>query len=1019
MCRSLLFLLKNQYRCIGLIFCLQFTCLVWAVGHTGGRIMNTSLEWSTENPINTVYEDKTITGQVVDVEGNALIGVNVLVKGSTNGTATDFEGKFTLENVAENAVLLITYIGYKSQEVLVSDQTVLYIVLESDSELLDEVVVVGYGTTRTKDVTGSAKSVKSEDFNKGIINSPEQLLQGKVAGVNVNASSGEPGSPLNITVRGPGGVRTGSTPLFVIDGFALDNSSIGSATNPLSFLNPDDIESIDVLKDASATAIYGSRGANGVVLITTKKGKEGSSALNYSANVGLSTLANPIDVFSADEFRRNLNALGVQFIDEGGNTDWQKEISRTAITQNHNLSLSGGTAKLKYFGSFGIQDQEGILIGSQLNRYSGRVNLNQILLKDKLSVDVNLTASSTKNDRPPVQSMIADALTANPTYIPYNPDGSIYHYLDGTNPLLSNELSQDFTRTTRILGNISPSLTIIEGLVYKLNFGVDLSNTSRDFQDQPNEEPLRLGRFQNNTNRNLNKLIENYLTYSFSNSIHQISALIGHSYQKIDLTGRSFSINTFPINGIDPVYNPGLGQELDLANNKPSGFAIINELQSFFSRVNYQFNNRYLATATLRVDGSSKFGDNNKYGVFPSFSLGWRLSEEAFLKGSIFTDLKIRAGWGLTGNQEIPPKITQASFNSSISSSSSYPLNSSSSYPAGTTYSRLANPDIQWEVSSQTDIGLDFALFNGAIEGSMDYFNKISKDILLEVIPSDPVQPAGTFWTNVPDMEISNKGFELDLNYRKTLTNDLSFVMGGNITFIDNEVTNSPYTVIPSGAASGPGLTSATINGYINGRPIGSFYLKEFIGFDEIGESVFRDIDGDGIISDNDRVASETALPNKIYNINASLAFKGFDLAVNFNGVAGNMVYDNTANANFYKLRLSKGLNAIPEAIEFENESINNSAPVSSRYLKDAAFFRLNNLSLGYNLDTRKLGFGDWVSHLRFSLTGQNLFLITKYNGFDPDVNTDRAINGISSYGVDYLSYPKAKSFLFGLSIGL
>ncbi len=965
--------------------------------------------------------DTNIKGKVIDeTTGEALVGCTVLEKGTKNGVNTDANGAFSISARNADAVLVIGYIGYLSQEIRVGNQSNIVVKLSPNAQELNEVLVIGYGITSSKDVTGSAKSIKSKDFNTGIITSPEQLLQGKVSGVNITSASGEPGSPLNISVRGPGGIRSGSTPLFVLDGFALDNSGTGGAVNPLTFLNPEDIEAIDVLKDASATAIYGARGANGVILITTKKGKSGTSKLSYTTNFGVSQIARPIDVFTADEFRSELTKLNIPFVDDKGNTDWQKEITRQAFTQNHNLTLSGGNEKLKYFGSFGLQKQEGIMKGSNLDRYNGRINLNQNFWENRLSVDANFSASNTKNVRAPFQSMIGSALTANPTYSARGTDGKLKVYPDGTNPLLTLELDQDYNNNFRILGNISPSLTIFKGLVYKLNYGVDYSNNSRDFQSKPNKEPLREGRLDTYNTFNTNKLIENYLTYSFTNKIFGLSVLGGHSYQKIFLQGRNYSINKFPINGIEPRYNPGFGQDLTYINNAPDGYAVVNELQSYFSRANFEYKDKYLATATVRADGSSKFGSNNKYGIFPSFSLGWRLSEESFLKSSgLFDDLKIRAGWGLTGNQEIPSKITQALFTSTLSATSSYPLDGTKNYPAGTTYARLANPDIQWEVSQQIDLGVDFSLIKGSLSGSVDYFNKVSKDILLEVIPADPVQPAGTIWTNVKDMEIVNKGLELELLFRKSINKNFKFELGGNVTFIDNMVKNSPYTVIPSGSASGSGLTSATINGYLNNQPIGTFFLKEFIGFDEKGISKFTDITGDGNVSDNDRIAAGTALPNKIFNLNGNISFRGFDLNANFNGVSGNKVYDNTANANFYKLRLSKSINTTAEAIAFPEESINNSAPISTRYLKDGGFFRLNNLSLGYNFNTKKLGIQSFIPNMRLSVTGQNLFVITKYDGFDPDVNTDRAINGVLSYGIDYLTYPKAKSFLVGLTIGL
>jgi len=1015
--------LRNRVLRSGL---LQFTVLCGLCTTTFAATLETG-----KIPPAALLQEITLTGKVVTAgTTEGLPGVTVLLTttdgGNKQGATTTENGTFTFTRLQTGTRYNIefSYIGFEKQSVAnflltESNNNSLVVNLKESTSNLGEVVVVGYGSTTKKDITGSVKSLKSSDFNTGIINSPEQLFQGKVAGVNVTSATGEPGGTLSINVRGPGSVRSGASPLFVVDGMALDNSSTGGATNPMSFLNPQDIESIDVLKDASATAIYGSRGANGVILITTKKGKSGRSMVTYSGSLGFSKMARPIDVLTADEFRTEVAKLGGALIDNGGNTDWQKEISRTAQTQNHNLSLGGGTDKLSYFGSFGAQKQEGVIKNNQLNRYTGRINISQKLMDDRITVDVNLNASNIRNERPNIQGVIGSAIASNPTYLAYGPDGKPFQYQDGTNPLITLGLEKDITTTNRVLGSISPSVTIIKGLVYKLNFGIDHSTSTQDNQKLENLVPQQTGRLEAANRINSNRLIENYLTYTLDKNKHSMSALVGHSYQRFFLQTRVFSANKFPISDLEPIYNPGLAQELTMVSNKPSGSATRNELQSFFSRVNYQYNDKYLLTATVRVDGSSKFGSNNKYGVFPSFSAGWRLSEENFLKSSPFSDLKLRAGWGRTGNQEIPPKITQALFSSSVSGTTTYPIYNDKAYPAGTTFSRLANPDIQWEVSSQTDLGLDFALFQGALSGTIDYFNKVSSDILLEVIPSDPVQPAGTYWTNVKDMKITNQGTELELNYRKSLASGLRFDIGGNITFIKNKVENSPYSVISSGSAQGPGLTSATINGYINNQPIGTFFLQEFTGFDDKGISTYRDINGDGISNDKDRISVGTALPTKMFSVNGNVAYKGFDLTANFNGVSGNKLYDNTANSYFSKVRLSRGLNVTPDAFADPKEAINNPAPVSTRYLKSGAYFRLNNLALGYNLNTVALGIDKYVQTVRLSVTGQNLFVFTKYNGYDPEVNNDRNIGGVSSYGIDYLSYPKAKSVIFGLVIGL
>lgn len=959
-----------------------------------------------------------VTGKITDDQGAALPGASIIERGTTNGTVSNSEGNFALTVSSSDAVLVFSFVGTVSQQIPVGNQNQINVQLLQDASLLSEVVVVGYGTQEKNDVTGSMATIRSNEFNRGVISSPQQLLQGKIAGVNVTSASGEPGAIQNITVRGPGSIRTGSTPLFVVDGLPLDNSSTGGATDPLNFLNPQDIESIDVLKDASATAIYGARGANGVILITTRKGKAGRSAVTYSANMGISTLARKIDVYGADEFRVRVAEASDDgtVIDLGSSTDWQDQITRTAYTQDHNLTLSGGADKLTYYASIGSQNQQGILKGSDMKRYSGRININQKLLDDKVNVELNLNAGNTVNNRPPISDLIGGAISMNPTYPAYDANGEPSIFGDVTNPLIRLNLNDDIANITRIIGNISPSIQILKGLVYKLNVGIDNSSSERDEQALPSTNPQQDGRLNSTFIKNNNSLIENYITYAFDKGASHVSLLAGHSYQKIFVQTRWWSISKFPDNGIEPRYNPALGQEILMSgdnNNKPYGTAVKNELQSFFGRVNYSFKDRYLVTATLRADGSSKFGENNKYGTFPSFSLGWRMSEEAFMKSLPFSNLKLRAGWGQTGNQEIPSKITKAFFTTSVSSGTSYPLTPTGPFPAGTIYNRFANPDIQWEVSTQTNIGLDFGLMAGALYGSVDYFNKVSNNILLEVTPPDPIQPAETRWTNVEDMTITNNGVEVAVGYQHKGSNGLMWGLGGNSTFISNVVENSPFTIIPSGNASGSGLTASPLNGYVNGEPIGTFYLLDFAGIDENGMSIYRDIPG----TDENRIAAGSALPTTMYNFYGNVGYKGFDLVINFNGVSGNKIYDNTANANFYKTKLAKSVNTTSEASEYPNESNQNSASISTRYLKNGAFLRLNNLALGYNFNPDALGIGNWVTALRFSVTGQNLFLITDYDGYDPEVNTDRTLDRVTSYGIDYLSYPKAKTIVFGLNV--
>ncbi|MFT3749566.1 MAG: SusC/RagA family TonB-linked outer membrane protein [Agriterribacter sp.] len=970
---------------------------------------------------------KTITGTVKTETGEAIAGATVTAENvssrSRSTVTTDDAGIFTFSGLANGRYnFTISYVGYATTSVngTVGDNGLqLSVILKVTAQNLEDVVVVGYGTQKKKDVTGAVKSVKAEEFNRGIVNTPQQLLQGKVAGVNITSSGGEPGASTNIVIRGSGTVRAGSSPLFVIDGVPLDNAATtGTGGDPLSFLNPQDIASMDVLKDASATAIYGSRGANGVVIITTKRGRAGTSNLNFTSSAGISTVARKLPVFSTDEFKKEVVAAGGDLEDFGSSTDWQDEVFRTGTTFDNNLTLSGGADKLVYYASLNAQNQQGILKGSDLKRYTGRFNATQKFWDDRLSIDLNLTASNVKNKRPPIETLIGTAISNNPTLPARDADGNPSKFENATNPLLELDLYKDIATVNRVLGNISPTLRIIKGLTYKLNFGIDNSTGIRDIVTSSSAVPQRDGKFETQTTLIRNKLIENYLTYTTDIGKHNVSALAGHSYQNIFYQYRMFNITKLPLNDLDPTYNPGIGQELTLANNKPEGNANINEIQSYFARVNYGYDNKYLLTINFRMDGSTKFGANNKYGYFPSFSLGWNITEESFMKNSVFSLLKLRGGWGVTGNQEIPPKWTQALFTTQVTSSASYPLYLTGAYPPGTFYIRLANPDLKWESSKQTNIGLDFGLLSGSLSGSIDWFKKLSSNILLLIPPADPVQPGALYYANIPGMVVDNTGIEFDLQYRKKLSKNLSLGIGGNATFMKNNVSGSPYQVIFSGSATGSGLTGATINGYINGQPIGTFYMLDFIGIDDAGMSKFADTDKDGFITSKDRISAGSAVPKYLYSFFANLSYKGFDFSANFNGVGGNKIYDNTATSNFYKAKIAKSINTTAEAIQYPNESINNAAGISTRFLKDGGYLRLNNVMLAYNFNTEGLGVKKWINGLRLSVTAQNLFVITKYDGYDPEINKlDRGIDGALSYGIDYLSYPRARSIIFGLNL--
>ncbi|MFI0430267.1 SusC/RagA family TonB-linked outer membrane protein [Mariniflexile sp. HMF6888] len=972
--------------------------------------------------ISSSFSQVTVSGNVVsNTDGIPVPGVSIVLKGQpTKGVSTDFDGNFTIKLDRENGVLVFSFLGYETKEVPYSGNQKLMVSLNEKASTLDEVVIVGYGSQKKSDVTGSIGSVKSEGFNKGVVSNPGQLLQGKVAGVNVSSVSGEPGASQDIIIRGVGSLRTGTTPLYVVDGFALDNTDNGVASNPLNFINPQDIESIDILKDASAAAIYGARAANGVVVITTKKGKVGRTQINFSVSTAFSTMANKVNVFNADEFRKQVAAIGGTLIDGGSSTDWQDELTRTAVSKNINFSMSGASDQSSYFASLSADGQEGIFRNSDLKRYSGRLNLTQKALNNKFKVEFNLTGSRIENNRPNSGSIVSNMLQLNPTDSAYT-DGKPTVILsnDVFNPLISEGIYSDLTYNNRILANISPSFEIIKGLTYKLNLGADYSSTNRDVQTMPysTDTNTTIGSLNTITTENSNTLVENTLTYIKNIDKHSFTFLVGQTYQKTKVIQKSFNLSGFPDNGVEPKH------QIETASEPvtQSAYATVNELQSFFGRLNYGYADKYLLTATMRADGSSKFGKNNKYGYFPSVALGWNVINEDFMSESPFSNLKLRASWGQTGNQEIPSKITQASYTESNTGNDTYPLEPSatdlSGYPYGSIYTRLANPNIQWEVSTQTNIGLDYGLMNGKLTGTIEYFNKVSENILLEVTPVDPIQPTDKYWTNIPNMEIKNSGIEIALDYSSDRSKDFSFNIGGNISLTQNKVENSPYKILTTGAAQGAGQTGATINGILNGESIGSYYVKEFIGIGDDGLSLYKDQNNDGQILDDDRIVAGSALPDYIYAFYMNFKYNNFDLGLNFNGVGGNKIYNHVAMSLFNVGSLSQSFNTTDRAIEYSNESFSNSNIVSTRYIEDGDFLRLNNATLGYNLKPEAIGLGNLVNNIRFSVTGQNLFVITKYNGFDPEINTGSAIGGIQTFGIDHFSYPKSRTVLFGLNV--
>ncbi len=978
---------------------------------------------------------QTVRGVVSDAEtGATLPGVNIVFEGTTIGTSTNVDGEYELDVPALEGTLIFSFVGYISQQIQINGRSTIDVDMRTREIVGDELVVVGYGTQRRAEVTGSIGTVSSSEFNRGLTESPEQLMQGRIAGVNITTVSGQPGSPQSITIRGPGTPRAGSGPLYVIDGIAIDNNADttpggrnfgpGSPnnTNPLSFLNPNDIESITVLKDASSTAIYGSRAANGVVLITTKRGERGAARLDYSGSVSISNISNRLDMLSPDEFADFQRSIGQENLDLGNRTNYFDEIIRTAYSNRHSLAYSGGTETLDYTASLNYSNQEGIIITNNLQSYGGRVRINQRFLENRLNIGLNLLADRQRTDYVPVANtastnlgdMLTNSLTQNPTQPIFNPDGSFFEIRDdGMNPVQVPEIFTDFGEVTRILGQLNLDFELFEGLMYRFNAAIDNSQGNRFSQVSPhNNQRIDApdGAFSYNNRENSMFQTESTLNYLFSLDNNNFDVLGGFSYQSFIREGRGFSIRDFTTTEINAFNNPGIGSNVTLADF-PSGFSAKNELQSFFARVNYNFAQRYFVTGTIRADGSSRFGDENRYGYFPSFSAAWQISDEPFMNFDALSSLRLRAGWGQTGNQDIPDGITQQRIN--VRTRDGYMLEPGVISP-GITFIRTQNEDIRWEVSTQTNVGVDFSFFNDALVGSVDLFRKVTSDILIETTSGvDPIVASSSFWSNY-DMEVVNRGIEFDLTFRHQFSQDFGFDIGGNIAYLDNVVRNLPVDQILTGSIGGRGLSGERVQAFRNGLPFGAFWVFDFQGLDANGQNIFRDLDGDGVITNADRMSPGNALPDFVYGISTNVAYRNWDLGLNFNGVHGNLIYWNDHNSLFNMPQLYAGNNIA--RIGFDpNESSTNAATASSRFLYDGSYFRLNNATLSYTFNTVNLP----VSNLQLSITGRNLFTITDYPGFDPEVDKRRDSGGFRSIGIDGSRYPSARTFSFSINMSL
>jgi TonB-dependent starch-binding outer membrane protein SusC len=971
-----------------------------------------------------------ITGKVTDSSGFPLPGVTVVVKNTTTGTVTNADGEYSLVNIPNDVILQFSFIGMKTQEMPVFGKTEINVVLVEEVIGIEEVVAIGYGVQKKEDATGAVDVLSSDSFNKGMHTSPVELLNGKTAGVQITQSSGAPGAGSSVRIRGINSITGSSEPLYVIDGVPVDNNRTSVSTtqsdnatssvtvDPLSTISPSDIESITVLKDASATAIYGSRGANGVIIVTTKKGKEGKLSLTYAGSVGVSAVSNKIDLLSAGEYVKAVQNLASEvpvnddpnnyhgYTSAGAKTDWQDEIFRTAITHKHDLSFSGGVEKFNYRFSAGYYKQGGIVDDTDYERLTARFSASQKMFDDKLKFDVNLNVTDYDVNNLPEQQtggylggVLNNALKMDPTQPVRKADGTFNEYAtDVRNPVALLYQTEDLSEGFRFIGSVQTTYNLADNLFVKLNLAKDNENSTRKIYHQKASSLTDQGRAIRENLQTGSDLMEIYLNYNAKIGSNNFSALAGHSYQKfysdiVGVVGTGFATDQLGYNN------------LSADNVETTAFKDKNKLASFFVRANLDLGNRLLWTATLRADGSSKFAEGNRWGYFPSTAIAWKLANESFLRESdVISNLKLRVGIGSTGNQDIGNNL----YMTNLALGSKKGFYFGDKYYAPISPTNIANPDLKWEKTTQTNIGFDFGLWNNRMNGSIDYYYKNTTNLLVE-IPAVQPAVAATYLDNIGEMV--NKGIELSANYMLISKLDFNIDLGFNISSNDNEVTKL-YTdaEIYTGTISGAG-GSGQIQLIKEGLSYGTFYGYKYLGTDATGNETFATADG-STTTDINQAQLQTigkALPSMNYGFTASVQYKKWDVNVAFRGVSGNKIYNNT-RAEIVQPDRIPGINTTDEATHFANANANQYR--SSRWLEDGSYLRLDNITIGYNF-----GSIGKIKSLRVFATGQNLFVITSYSGYDPEVNTIAGNSAAKSIGIDYTNYPRARTITGGVSL--
>ncbi|MER0438794.1 TonB-dependent receptor [Emticicia sp. W12TSBA100-4] len=975
------------------------------------------------------YAQHKITGKVIDAKTQEGVpGASIKVKNLNTGAISDFEGNFSI-NAEKNAVLVVSFIGYSTKEVIVNGQERLTIGLEESSNELEQVVVVGYGAQRKVDVTGATSSVKGEDLMKQPVMTPTQAIQGRVAGVQI-ISSGRPGSSPNIRIRGTGTALAGTATLFVVDGVLTDD---------ISNINTSDITNIDILKDASSTAIYGARGANGVVIISTKKGSSGKISVNYNNSIGVRSVANMVKMANATEYANYVSAASGQVVQAGNiSTDWYSQILRNAFMQNHNLSISGGSEKSKNYLSLGYMADEGIVIKNNFKRFTARLN-NDFILHEKLKTGISTSLANSRDQNVNLGTAYNNAYRAAPIIeaVQDGKYGNTSLYQNVGNAVLDINNNDDYAVINRLQSSAYLEFNPIKALTFKSSIGGDLNfRNSRVYNYQFNNDQttfLTAGGNQRNPNSNLSSTTENFFRWVWDNTVsynkqfgqHTVTLLAGTTAEAYSIS--KFSAFRRDVPAASNLWYINTGNANTSTN---SGEGDKWSRNSYISRLNYNFNDKYLLTATMRADGSSRFPLNNRWGYFPSFGAGWVLSNENFLKNqNVFQTLKLRASWGRVGND----RIDSDGYIVTVEPNLAYAFGGGTA-TLGSAITQIKDPNLKWETTEEADLGLEFSALNGKLQGEFGFYDKKSRNLLINVkVPSVTGDKDGVVLTNAAS--IKNTGFETALNWRDKINESISYRVGANITFNKNSVIglNGGQPILDGGVGASAYTTKTD-----NFQPVGSFYVLQVLGVfqtdDEIssyknangqiiqpsasaGDFKYQDTNDDGKIDDADRVFVGSYQPKAFFGLNFGFTYKNFDLSVDAYGNFGNKVYNgkkafrqgllDNVEASMAYGRWSRG-----SGINDEPAANAGNLPASTYFIESGDFIRINNIALSYNISNNLLN-KIKLSSARVFVTAQNFFTFKKYSGFTPELPGDPTRSGI-----ELNAYPTTKTLAVGINVG-